>query len=168
MWFCVEPHGLLYNAKLTQACVLYSDRGLLQMCCNFPAFSEYCGKRKMLHKYPEHFLTIICLDRVIMREDDLWVMGYWAWLMTTQRVGQMHDVFFWCVCVCVPSVELPFDDDSMEAGSSTRLWKHCCPQTLWTDTAHLPLHGRAHQGGKLFNPRTHNHVISVVHLYWYD
>lgn len=21
--------------------------------------------------------------------------------MTTQRVGQMHDVFFWCVCVCV-------------------------------------------------------------------
>ena len=46
VWFCFEPHGLLCKAEITQACVLYSDRGLLHMCCNFPAFSEYCGKRK--------------------------------------------------------------------------------------------------------------------------
>lgn len=70
-------------------------------------------------------------------------------------VCQMHDVFFRCLCVCLCAcacvlytVELPSDDDSMEAGPSTRVWKHCRPETCWGDAAHLPLHGSSNQGGK--------------------
>lgn len=55
-----EPHGLLCKAEITQACVLYSDTGLLHMCCNFPAFSAYCGKRK----YCTSAENILSLDYV--------------------------------------------------------------------------------------------------------
>lgn len=47
--------------------------------------------------------------------------------------------------VCV--VELPLDDDGMEAGASSLLREHSGPEAGRADPPHLPLHGRADQRG---------------------
>lgn len=64
----------------------------------FPCFLRILWEEKILYKCREHFLTWLCLDRVKMRVSDLRAMSYWAWLVTTQHVSQMHDVFFVCMC----------------------------------------------------------------------
>lgn len=66
-----------------------------------PSFLRILWEEKILYKRREHFLTWLCLDRVKMRVSDLRAMSYWAWLVTTQCVSQMHDVFFRCVLICV-------------------------------------------------------------------
>lgn len=62
----------------------------------------------------------------------------------------------WClfpVRVCVCAVELPSDDDSVEAGSSARMWKHGGAEAGRADAAHLPLRRCSCQGGKWWRCR---------------
>ena len=65
-------------------------------------------------------------------------------------VFQLCDVYFLCVCVCVCVcvVELPPDDDSLEAGPCAGLWEHCGHQASRTDPTDLPLPRSPHQGGE--------------------
>ena len=61
---------------------------------------------------------------------------------------------FLCVCVCVCAVELPPDDDGMEACSGTLVWEHCDPQTSRADPSHCTIHRFSCQRGN-----THTHTL---------
>ena len=94
------PWAPVQSRNNTGLCVV-QWYGFIAHVLQFPGFLRILWEEKILYKCREHFLTWLCLDRVKMRVSDLRAMSYWAWLVTTQCVSQMHDVFFRCVCVCV-------------------------------------------------------------------
>src|SRR4029434_7163325 len=71
-----------------------------------------------------------------------------------------------CVCVCVCAVELPPDDDGMEACSGTLVWEHCDPQTSRADTSHCTIHRFSCQRGNT-HTHTHKHTHTHTHTHTY-